>query len=291
MIVPGWLTGKRPSYERGKRLGAGVVEANLKAAAAFLRSVFGAHSFAVRLGLLQRVDARAKIAGLAAVTAAAGVVNEFEPLLAFLWLAVFLAWMSSLTLRAVARRVVVPALFTFIVALPVAFSFFTPGAELYSVAFYPQELVVTVDGALILSKLVLRVFVMASFVALLLLTTKEEELFEGFGALPLPALFTSALFMAFRYVFVVARFMEDFSMARKARVVSRKGFRGAAGWAGFGAALLFERSFATAEEVSMAMRARGFGGSLITPEPPKLAFKDYFFVFAAFFLFFISFTL
>ena len=91
----------------------------------------------------------------------------------------------------------------------------------------------------------------------------------------MPAIVIMVLGMAYRYLFHLLGSVSDMYTARKARTVGadtdvRSGRRFVAGTAG----ALFGKAHALAEEVHMAMVARGYDGNARTLARPRLRYSD-----------------
>jgi energy-coupling factor transporter transmembrane protein EcfT len=126
---------------------------------------------------------------------------------------------------------------------------------------------------------------------LLFLTTGQTDFFRALSALPVPAFFTTALFMTFRYVFTLLKITEDSVLARRSRTITGTAPAEKRHWAASRLAYLLRRSLATAGEVSLAMTSRGFAGKVRTiPAPPPGAGDMAWVGFAAFVFFIFLFV-
>jgi energy-coupling factor transporter transmembrane protein EcfT len=63
--------------------------------------------------------------------------------------------------------------------------------------------------------------------------------------------------MTYRFLFILLETLGDMTQAREARQISGYGARGSRAYAGAGSAILFAKSATTANEVQMAIEARG----------------------------------
>lgn len=241
------------------------VDKNLARLGAFMREVFrmGHSGVLSGNGLLYAVSTSSRMAGIFILIVAGSVTGGAVALLILLGIMITLALASRVPLSGIFRKVRTPAIFTFIVALPALFM--VPGSATLELGLWGLN--ITGEGVRSFTTLLFRVVVMVSFLSLLSLTTKEAELIQGLRALGLPSFFVTALFVTFRYVFVLIKLVEDMLLSRKSRVIrsvnatrltSRKSERA---WFGAGAAYLLERSVKTADDVCLAMTSRGFRGN------------------------------
>jgi len=104
------------------------------------------------------------------------------------------------------------------------------------------------------SALLIKSYISASFVLLLVSTTPLPHLLRGLERLGFPAMLVLVIQYLYRYLFVVSREAQHMRTAAISRGFQRAGFRVAAG----AVATLFARSYHRAEGIHRAMIARGF---------------------------------
>ncbi len=290
MNLPGWFMDERIHAVKGPTgiEGPGFVEKNLRAAASFMKGVFEPEEYAKRRGLLQSLDPRARILGFFFLVTGAAVTGQILMLAAPVLVAALLSWLSSIPLRAVARRVLPSFVFTLVVVLPVSLSLLSPGPELAGVDIGGYRIAVTRTGLFTCLHLLARVTSMVAVLSLLFLATTQPDLFKGLKGLHIPAFFVTALFMTFRYIFILLGLVEDSSLAMKSRTISRAAVKGARGWFASRVAFFLERSLKVAEDVNMAMASRGFTGDIRTMDEYSMKGRDYCYLGATSFFFFLS---
>jgi cobalt/nickel transport system permease protein len=265
--LPEWFKeprkGSCPVAKRPRR--QGFLDKTLENIESFMKDALAMNeASANRAGLLQAIDARPRIAGVFMLIFASAIAKGPAFLVAMMLITLVGAALSGVSFERLAKRAVMPVAFTAILVLPVIFSAFTPGQELVNLTGGRLPISITVEGVATGAFFLLRVCVMASFSALILLTTTHVELFKGLNGLPVPNFFVTALFMTFRYIFILIRLLEDTSLARKSRVVGGRGLKEAHAWFASRMSLMLARSLHTAEEVERAMASRGFSGRVRT---------------------------
>lgn len=130
-------------------------------------------------------------------------------------------------------------------------------------------------NALFAGALVVRSYISALAVLLLVGVTPMAELFRGLRGLGLPAVIVMVLQSLVRYLQVIV----DHGMRMRRAALCRGG--GAGGreslWrrASGALAVLFGRSYARAEGVHRAMVARGFRGDFVSPRPARFTAVDW----------------
>lgn len=283
MKMPEWFNEAKavPCPTGGIVKREGFVDRSLRAIAGYMRDVAAAQDAAGHNGLLQTLEVRVRIAGILLIVAASAVTASWLVLGGVLFICAVLTYASGVSLRALGRRVLLPFIFTVVIISPVFFGMGGqgdgPSFSLSADMFF--------SGAFI----IFRVTVMVTLAALLVLTTRQADFFKGLSGLHVPSLFVTALFMTFRYCFILIKTAEDAAMARKSRVIMGGRLGEPQAWFASRAALMLHKSLCVAGDVNMAMVSRGFsGGRLKTTGHKPLRLLDYIWLGAASFVFFLS---
>jgi len=279
--TPAWLLESEnsafPIGCSGRRRRGSAIEKTIDNFTGVVRQALLSEEIAARKGLLQRLDARAKLLGVLALLIAAGLVRHIPVLLALYALTLALAAASRIGLRWFVKRVwlFIP-LFTGVIVAPAMFSFVTPGEVVLPLGYwFGHEVGLTRQGLTAAGLIVSRVATSISLVVLLTLTTAWPRLLSALRALLVPRLLVLVLGMAYRYLFVLLDAVSEMITARKARTVSgRKDGRGARAVAGFSGGALFGKAHALSEEIHQAMLARGYRGEARSLERSSLRVAD-----------------
>jgi cobalt/nickel transport system permease protein len=279
--APGWLlvatSDAPPLICSGKRRGGGAIEKTLEGLAKLIRQALVSEEIAARRGLLQRLDARAKLIGMLGLLIATGLVRHVSVLVGLYLLVLALAVASRIDPGWFIKRVwlFIP-LFTGIVVLPAMFSFVTPGETVLPLGhWFGHEVGLTRQGLTSAALIVCRVATSISLVVLLTLTTSWARLLAALRALFVPRLLVLVLGMAYRYLFVLLDSVAEMVTARRARTVAAKrSRRGERAIATFSGGALFGKAHALSEEIHQAMLARGFSGEVVTLEWARIGAID-----------------
>jgi cobalt ECF transporter T component CbiQ len=261
----------------GRRRRRGALEKTLGGLATVLRQALASEEIAGRPGLLQRIDARAKLLGVLALLLAVGLARHVAVLVAIYALTLVLAAASRIGLRWFLKRVwlFIPV-FTGVVVAPAMFSFVTPGEVVLPLGHWlGHEVGLTRQGLTSAGLIVCRVATSISLALLLTLTTFWPRLLSALRALFVPRLLVLVLGMAYRYLFVLLDSVSEMVTARKARTVAGRGSgRRARAVAGLSGGALFGRAHSLGEEIHQAMLARGYRGEARTLERFRLRAAD-----------------
>lgn len=273
-MLPSWLGSSRdagPLPISGARAGGSFAERTVLAIADLVAGdARDAAEIAAGRGLAG-VDPRAKIVAAALLLLA---VSTTRSLGALAGVALFAAALAALTRIDLARYlrdvwIFVP-LFTAAIALPAVFRGFTPGEPLFG----SGALTVTRPGLLAASRLVLRAGASVSIALLLARTTGATALLRGLSALGVPRALTLVAGMTYRYIFVLAREVEEMHLGLLSRRIRPLGTRAGRAFVTSRMAVLLAKANRTAEDVHLAMLARGFRGEWRTLAPRPLGARD-----------------
>ena len=251
--------------------------------AAWVERAMVADELARRPGLLQRLDPRVKFVSLLALIVTAALATRMTVLGGLLVLALALVAVSRIGLARFAARAwsFIP-LFTAVVMLPAIFSAVTPGHAVltlwsHGAPFWPLpvKLAVTEAGLFSFARLVLRVTTVVSFCVLLTVTTPWADLLKAMRAVGVPRGFVFVLVVAYRYVFVLVRLVQDMALARMSRLVGRVSDREDRHFLGATVATVFGKSQAMSEQVYLAMISRGYNGDVQTLSTWRLRRLDF----------------
>ncbi len=240
--------------------------------AAISRALY-ADTLAGGSGLLQRLDPRAKLAGLLALIAATALSAKLWVIAVVLVLAVALAVASLPSPAGLMAPVWISVMsFTGVIALPAVF--LTPGDVLYRFPNLPQ-MAITAQGVTTASLLVLRAETCATLALLLIFTTPWTLTLKALRVLRVPVVFVVALGMTFRYILLLLETAHEMFESRKSRTVGRLSGAENRRLAAAGIAVLLGKSFHLSGEVFLAMQARGFRGEVYVLDEFRMTGRDW----------------
>jgi len=236
------------------------VARSIQGALTLIKDAIFAEEIASRRGLLQALDPRIKLAGVALLLLTTMFVRSLVALGALYGVCLVLAIGSRICLRFfLARTWVFIPLFSLAIAIPALFSFVSPGENVLSVGRFH----VTQTGLLAVGCLVGRVVVSVSLTVLLSLTTHHAALLKALRACGAPQLFVMILGMCYRYIYLFAELVENTYRAIRSRTGVRMHPRAGQRLVAWNIGQLWSRSHALNDQVYQAMVARGFRGEAV----------------------------
>jgi cobalt/nickel transport system permease protein len=214
---------------------------------------------AARPGLLQKLDPRIKLVTLVLFAVTVSLVHSVWVLLALVAVTCVLAAASRIRVAAFARKVwLSAALLAFLVALPSALAWFTPGTAVFSLG----PLTFTEPGLLGVATLVARVAAAAGFALLVVWTMRWPDLLRALSSLRMPDVVVATLGMAQKQILTLLRTVEQIHLARESRTLGLGTTRDNRKWVTERMAFVVRKSMKTADDVYDAMLARGYTGTM-----------------------------
>jgi cobalt ECF transporter T component CbiQ len=210
-------------------------------------------------GLLQKIDARVKVAGLLALIAATAMASRLSVLAAILALATALAGLSLISLWTLATRVWLSA-FVFTSAIAIPALFLTPGPDL--LRFPNLGFAITQPGMRTACFLILRVETSATLALLLIFTTPWTHVLKALRIFRAPVVLVVILGMTCRYILLLLETAHEMFEARKSRTVGLLDAGQRRRMAVSAAGVLLNRTFQLSGDVYLAMQSRGFRGDV-----------------------------
>jgi len=245
---------------------------SVRGALAFLQEAIDAEETARLPGLLQRIDPRAKLAGVLALLVLTMLVRSLPALAALYLVGLLLALLSRLRLGFfLARTWVFIPLFSLAIAIPALFSFVSPGRIVATAG----GLHVTDHGLRAAGFFVGRVAVSVSLAVLLSLTTRHAALLRALRAFGVPRLFVLVLGICYRYVYLFVELVENTYRAIRSRTGGRMRHRQGQRVVAWNIGQLWSRSHTLNEQVYLAMTSRGFCGEPVALEPARVRARDW----------------
>lgn len=291
MRLPEWFSGASDSScPAGVRGGApGFLERNLSSFSSVMLSLLSSEESASAPGLLQRLHASARLLGVLLLILASALSSSGSFLLIILVFTYSLSALSSVRPLRLFKRALPAFVFTLFLAFPAVFKTGDAPGGIFSLALGNLKITATWQGVGTYLFFLLRVTVMVSLASLLLLTTRQADFFRALRSFRLPSFFVTALFMTFRYIFILLKTAEDATLARKSRTVRKGPIRESERWFASRTAFLLKKSVSIAEEVHLAVLSRAFTGTFRSLRQGSIGGTDYAWLGVSFFFLLLSF--
>jgi cobalt/nickel transport system permease protein len=149
-------------------------------------------------------------------------------------------------------------LLAFLIALPSALAWFTPGRAVLELGPFTF----TAPGLLGVATLVTRVATAAGFALLIIWTMRWPDLLRALSSFHLPDVVVATLAMTQKQVLALLRTVEQIHLARESRTLALGTSRADRAWVTERMAFVVRKSMKTADDVYDAMLARGYTGTM-----------------------------
>lgn len=223
---------------------------------AFDEAIF-AEDIARSPGLLQALDPRVKLVGIAALLITAVTVHRVPVLIVLFAAIVALAMLSRVSLRFLSRRVWLAVLaFTGLIALPAIF--LVPGDSAFVIPLLGWT--VTFQGLTSAALLIMRAETAATLSCLLIVCTRWNQLLSALRFFSVPVVIVVILQSTYRFIFLLLQAAEDMFESRQTRAVGSLSPSDERRVAVATAGVLLDKSLALSSLVHEAMQARGYRG-------------------------------
>jgi cobalt/nickel transport system permease protein len=292
-MLPEWFEDNRTAvYEpdpklEGRKVRLPFLDRTLKAMAGLMEEYLFFDDFAKRNGILQGLDARAKLIGSMILVVVVTAVHSLPIVYGLYGLTFLLACLSKIHPGFFLRRVwlAIP-FFVGVIAFPASLNVFTPGEiviPLYAMRdsirigpyLIPAQIGFSAQGISTALLLIGRVAGSMSLVLLLTLTTPWTELLKALRSVRVPRIYVQTLGMAFRYLLLLSQLVRETYAAKKSRTLRPGPTRNEQRWIAGQLGVLFRRSMQLSMDVHQAMVARGFQGEIHLLSASRMRRRDY----------------
>lgn len=259
------------------------IERSIVGALSFLKESIFAEEYALKKGFLQPIEPRIKMITILLFLISALLVKNIYFLLYLYLLCLILSFISKIRINFFLKRtwIFIP-LFSFFIALPALFQFFTPGEPLFKIPFLlGRQLIVTRQGLASAALFVSRVITCVSFVVLLSLVTRHTELLRVLRIFRVPQVFVMTIGMCYRYIYLFIEIIENTYKAIDSRVGKRMHYKTGQKITAWNIASLWQRSYQFNNEVYNAMLSRGYTGEPRVVDEFKTRVRDWLWLFFA----------
>jgi len=242
----------------------------------FFRDSVYADEYASKPGFLQARDPRVKTLVMFLFVVLVLFAKDISLVLSLYALCLALAAVSKVELVFFLKRtwVFIP-LFSLFIAVPSLFDIVTPGSTLFGFKIMGLQMAVTREGLRGAELFVARVSTSVSFVILLSLTTRHNELLKVLRIFKVPQIFVMTLGMCYRYIYLLVEILEHTYLAIKSRVGVRVHHRKGRELVAWNIAGLWIRSYYFNTQVYNAMLSKGYRGEPQVLDEFKASFSDW----------------
>jgi cobalt/nickel transport system permease protein len=265
----------RHELPKAKRIRFSFLDKTIVNSAKAVKSIYSQAENASKENLIKKINPYVKLFSLIYFVIIISFVNNIIGQICITAFIFQLFIIARLGVSQVYRKIFFLAfVFGFLVVLPASLNLITPGKILFNIIrldhplhFWiyniPQNIGFTDNGFKVVSLIFLRVFNSVSFSMLIVFTTPLPSLIKSLKMIGVPDTFLMIISLAYKYIFVLARTIEDTYFALKSRLSGnirnsrlRKIVSGRV-------LFIFRRSMIIYEETYFSMVSRGYQGKVM----------------------------
>ncbi len=242
------------------------------------------------VGILQRIQAPVKLAGILALIMAAALTRSLIFLFLLNFIILGVALQSGIGCKAFGVRVWIPTfLFAGVAVLPGIVNWVTPGESLYILYTHltwqfgpftlPADLTITRQGVKAAAFVLLRAAASLGLATLIIKTTRWALLTKALAKFGLPAGIVTVLDLTYRYIYVFLLLLIEYLMGRRSRLVGLESEAAKLAWIGGTIAAFLRMTWTYSQDINYAMVSRGYSGEYYAEPGVKLQLLDICFLF------------
>ena len=252
-----------------------------------VKSIYLQAENATRENFIQKINPKVKLISLIYMSVVISVMSNLVPQLLTTALIFILYVIARLKILEVYRKIFILAfIFGLLVVLPASLNVITPGEIILNIIRFnrpshfliyniPQNIGITANGLRVVSLVFLRVFNSVSFALLVVYTTPFPAFIKSFKMIGVPDTFLMIISLAYKFIFILSRTIEETYFAFKSRLSGNIKSRNIRGLIGGRIFFIFKRSIIIYQNTYHAMVSRGYNGKIILHSQYHLGMKDF----------------
>jgi len=252
-----------------------------------IKSIYIQAENASKRNIVQRINPHVKFISLIYMAIIVSIVSDLTSQITLTALIFAFYILARLNVFQVYRKIfILTFVFGFLVVLPASLNVITPGKVIFSLIIFdrpyhfwvyniPQNIGFTQNGFQVVTLLFLRVLNSVSFALLIVFTTPFPSFIKSFKIIGVPDTFLMIISLAYKYIFILSRTIEDTYFALKSRLsgnIKNSNIRKLISGRIF---FIFKRSVITYENTYYAMVSRGYQGKIRLHSQSHFTISDF----------------
>jgi cobalt/nickel transport system permease protein len=270
-----------------KRVSVSFLDKTILHSANAVKSIYIQAENASKNNLVQRINPHVKFISLLFFAIVISIVGDPKSQMMITAFIFTLYCISRLNIFLVYRRIFFLAFFFgFLIVLPASLNIITPGKIILNLISFnrashfwiyniPENIGFTANGLQVVALVFLRVFNSVSIALLIVFTTPFPAFIKSFKIVGVPDTFLMIISLAYKYIFILSRTIEETYFALKSRLsgnIKRSSIRQIIGGRMF---FIFKRSVVIYENTYLAMLSRGYNGKIKLHSQQSFKLSDF----------------
>lgn len=288
--IPSYLVhsgNDQPALLKAKGARLSFLDKTIMNSATAVKSIYVQAENASKENFIQRINPHVKLILLIYVVLIISIVGNLETQLIITAFIFPLYIIARLKIFEVYKKIFfLSTIFGFIVVFPASLNIITPGKIIFNIVtiskplhFWiytiPQNIGFTENGFKVVALIFLRILNSVSFAMLIVFTTSFPSFIKSFKILGIPDTFLMIISLAYKYIFILSRTIEETYFALKSRLsgnIKNKRIRELISGRIF---FIFKKSMIIYESTYYAMVSRGYQGKVLLHSQKKLTAIDF----------------
>lgn len=288
--VPSYLLQSRPdenSAAVGRRSGLSFLDKTILNSAEAVKTIYLQAENAEKDNFIYKVNPHVKLISLIYIAIVISIVsNPVSQIFITAFIFSLYLFARIRVFEAYRKIFLLAFIFGFLVVLPASLNLITHGTIVFNILtldrpyqFWiyniPREIGITTNGIQVVLLVFLRVLNSVAFAMLIIFTTPFPSFIKSFKIIGVPDTFLMIISLAYKYIFILSRTIEDTYFALKSRLsgnISRSSLRKLISGRIF---FIFKKSVIIYENTYYAMVSRGYHGKVKLHSQHHFAFSDF----------------
>jgi cobalt/nickel transport system permease protein len=276
-------------YEPAKAKGAklSLFDKTIMNSASAVKSIYLQAENSTKAGFIQKINPHVKLISLIYLVIIISLVSNLVAQIVTTAFIFLLFIFARLRVFQIYRKIFFLAfIFGFLIILPASLNVITPGKIIFNIITFdkpshfwiysiPREIGFTENGFQVVFLVFLRVLNSVSFAMFVIFTTSFPAFLKSFKILGVPDTFLMIISLAYKYIFILSRTIEETYFALKSRLFGNMKNNNIRKLISGRIFFIFKRSMIIYENSYYAMVSRGYGGKIILHSPKHFTFKDF----------------
>jgi cobalt/nickel transport system permease protein len=288
--IPSYLiqpVNDQPGFGKTKGAKLSFLDKTIMMSASALKSIYVQAENASEENFIQKINPGVKLISLVYLVLVISIVGEIRTQLIVTIFIFSLYLIARFKILEVYKKVFLLAfIFGFVVILPASLNIITPGKIIFNIItlskplhFWiytiPQNIGFTENGLKVVMLIFLRILNSVSFAMLIIFTTPFPSFIKSFKILGIPDTFLMIISLAYKYIFILSRTIEETYFALKSRLFGNFKNSNIRELISGRIFFIFKKSMVIYESTYFAMVSRGYTGKVLLHSQEKLIAIDF----------------
>jgi cobalt ECF transporter T component CbiQ len=287
--IPSYLLNADKHYQNKpelKRARLSFLDRSIRNSAKAVKSIYVQAENSTKKTYIYSINPRIKVVALIYFAVIISIANNLTAQLLTTVFIMLLYLFSKLNIFQLYKKIFfLSFIFAFLVVLPASLNIISHGKIIYKLISFdsshhfwiyniPQVIGITSEGCHVVALIFLRLFNSISFAMLIVFTTSFPHFIKSFKILGVPDTFLMIISLAYKYIFILSKTIEEIYFALKSRLISHIKNKKLRTFIANRIFFIFRKSRTNYELTYFAMVSRGYNGKIVLHSQNKISIKE-----------------